>query len=287
MLSATGAFAHRPFHAGEQVVDAQARRVQVLEERRCERRVAAGAVRRHFARVRRIRDESLDRPAHRRQPPGRGGVARQSHRASQGCRQRIVAAGVQEHQIDPAAHSGHHVAQFHGAAPDIQLPLQPRIHRHQVVRAIHLQAVTRVEEQRHVRIPRPLLEHAHLVEQALAVEIGRRDDVEAEPAQHGGHVPGVRSPDWRAASCVRSPRCPPPARPAPLQPPRCRARSGLQRRQPALASLASGRNSSESPDPHPQYASCLVDAIAEPSEYDARQRLADFAPAGCGLSMAS
>ena len=71
---------------------------QALGQRGRERRVAALAVERDVARLRRVGDERADARLHLRQPLADGGRAR-AHGARQVARQRIVAAGIEEHDV--------------------------------------------------------------------------------------------------------------------------------------------------------------------------------------------
>ena len=133
---------------GEQILHAQPRGLKMLQKCFRVRRVLPQAVRRHVPRFRGIGDQHAAGTLHPRQAPARRRRPAQPQRARQLARQRVITAGVQDHQVGLAAHHLPHVGKLHGAAFQILLSLQFQIHRRQVVATVHLQAVAGVEEQR-------------------------------------------------------------------------------------------------------------------------------------------
>ena len=185
-------------HPPEQKADLQ-RLLQMRQQRRRVWAVPTPTVRRRRrTRRRRIRHQRLvaqqvfiqvpeAAPAHA--PAGQGPL----HRP----RQRIVPARVQDHQPQGCAQRRRqHVLQRHRLEAHVDVALETRVHRHQVVDAVHLDAVARVEHQRHVRPQAPARERPQGLVQLhpAGVELGRH--LEAEPTQRRRDV-------RRVVLCVR------------------------------------------------------------------------------------
>ena len=141
---------HLPPHPPEQRAQLQ-RLLQKRQQRRRVRAVPPPPVRRRRTRRRRIRHQRLRAQQVLVQLPEAAAAdaarrARHLHRA----RQRVVPARVEDHHPQRRTlHRRQHVVERHRLEAHVGVPLQPRVHRHQVVHPVHLQTVAGVEDQRH------------------------------------------------------------------------------------------------------------------------------------------
>ena len=110
--------------------------------------------------------------------------------------QRVVPAGVEDHepQRRPGGRSQHRV-EGHGLEPHVRVLLQPRVHRHQVVDSVHLDAVAGVEHRRHVGAGARPRKNAERLVHSGHVGVQHRGHFESETLQRladrVGVVPGI------------------------------------------------------------------------------------------------
>ena len=107
---------------------------------------------------------------------------------------RIVAAGIEEHQLDLGVAHGlveRQVDVDRRAELDVHLGFDVGVDRQQVVGAADRDAVAGVEEHGDVGALRALAEIEQLLGHLVAGEVGAFDDLEADIAQRGGHRLGV------------------------------------------------------------------------------------------------
>jgi hypothetical protein len=117
--------------------------------------VAVVAIQRDAARLGRKRNQRPDRRRHLRQTAG--------GRTHAVVPERIVAAGVEQHQVDPGAGFFHLVENAGGAdhlRKDIGFVLRMGIDRHQIIEAVRLHAMAGVIKQRDVGAGQFLAEFA-------------------------------------------------------------------------------------------------------------------------------
>ena len=171
---------------GQHLADLQARGVYVLQQGGRERAVRTLAVQRHVVRLGGIGDQGADAAADPRQPAADGGRAGRPHAARQVARQRIVAAGIQQHDVGArlALQLIEDGVQLDCLEIQVRLVLQLGIHRHQVVGAAHLQPVPGVEEQPDIRTAQGAGELPDQILGAVAVEVDALQHLEVEAAQH-------------------------------------------------------------------------------------------------------
>ena len=108
--------------------------------------------------------------------------------------ERIVAAGIEEHQLDLGVAHGlveRQVDIDRRPQLDVHLRLDVGIDRQQVVGTADRDAVAGVEEYGDVGALRPLAELEQLLRHRVAGEVGAFDDVEADIAQRRRHRLGV------------------------------------------------------------------------------------------------
>src|SRR6185312_1814496 len=108
--------------------------------------------------------------------------------------ERVVAAGVEEHQLDLGISHGLVERQVDidgGAELDVHFRLDVGIDRQQVVRAGDGDAVTGIEEHRDIGTLSALAEVEQLLGHLVAGEIGALDDLETDIAENASHGPGV------------------------------------------------------------------------------------------------
>ena len=188
-LLAVGRLQHLRPHPPEQQPDLE-RRLQVRQQRSRVRAVPAPAVRRRRSGRRRIRHQRLvpqqvlvqvpeAPPAHRarrRRPLHRPG-------------ERVVPARVQQHESQRRPRRRHQqVVQRHRLVAHIDVALEPRVHRHDVVHSVHLDAVAGVEHERDVRPRAPPRERPQRLRERHPIGVELCRHVEPEPLQRGGHV---------------------------------------------------------------------------------------------------
>ena len=109
-------------------------------------------------------------------------------------RERIVAAGVEEHQLDLGIAHGlfeREVDIDGGAQLDIHFGFEVGVDRQQIIGAVHRDAVAGIEEHRDVGAFRLLAEVEQLFRHLVAGEVGPFHDLEADIAQELGHRLGV------------------------------------------------------------------------------------------------
>ena len=116
-----------------------------------------------------------------------------AHGARQVLGQRIVPAGIEEHQVGlgAALHLLQHQIDRHGLEVEIALGVETGIDRGDVVLPRHLQAMAGIEEQRHVGAAQGLLERADGLLGGGPVEVASLDDLEAETSQRHRHAAGI------------------------------------------------------------------------------------------------
>lgn len=150
----------------------------------------------HVPRRRRVGDQGPRPGRHRRQATrAHVGPDRTPHRP----RERVVPARVEDHDARPRLrHRVQHVVQGYRLPPHRRRRRQARIDRHEVVGAVHLHAVPRVERQGEVGAGAHLLERRQRVLHRVLVGVAAEHHVEAEPGQgvphRGGVVDGVPKP---------------------------------------------------------------------------------------------
>jgi hypothetical protein len=108
--------------------------------------------------------------------------------------ERIVSAGIEEHQLDLGLVHGLLQRQVDidgGAELDVHLGFEVGIDRQQVVGAVDGDAVAGIEEHGDVGTLGLLAELEQLGCHRVAAEVGAFDDLEADIAQHPGHRLGV------------------------------------------------------------------------------------------------
>ncbi len=135
--------------APEHRADLEPGLLDLLEERGRERAVAADPVLRHVVDLRRIDDYHPLRPLHRREPPSNRHVAGgEGDRANEPLRQRIVAARVENHDLNAwrKLHRRLHIVEADHLVAKADLVLELRVDRHEVVPAPILHAVAGVVE---------------------------------------------------------------------------------------------------------------------------------------------
>ena len=127
--------------------------LQVRQQRRGVRAVPPLPVVRRRARRRRVRHQGLvPQQVFVQVPEAAVAHAPRPRRPPHRPRQRVVPARVQDHQAQTRPRRRRqHVVQRHRLEPHVGVPLQSRVHRKQVVDAVHLHPVARVEHQGHVR----------------------------------------------------------------------------------------------------------------------------------------
>ena len=109
-------------------------------------------------------------------------------------RERVVAAGIQEHQLDLGIAHGlfeREVDVDRGAELDVHLGFEVGVDGQQIVGAVHRDAVAGIEEQRDIGAFRLLAEVEQLFGHLVAGEVGALDHLEADIAEHPGHRLGV------------------------------------------------------------------------------------------------
>ena len=109
-------------------------------------------------------------------------------------RERIVAAGVEEHQLDLGIGHGLFEREIDvdgGAQLDVHFGFEVGIDRQQVVGAVNSDAVAGIEEHRDVGALGPLAEVEQLFRHLVAGEVSAFDDLETDIAQDLGHRLGV------------------------------------------------------------------------------------------------
>ena len=115
----------------------------------------------------------------------RAGRCRALHRT----RQRVVPARIQDHQPQRCARGRYQqVVDRDRLEAHVHVAFQARIHRDQVVDAVHLDAVARVEHQRHIRAGAPPRERAQRFGQLPPIGVELGGHLEPEPPQRGRHV---------------------------------------------------------------------------------------------------
>ena len=190
-LHAIGVLHHRRAHPAHHLLHVQPGRADIVQDGAGEGAVAATPVAGGIARLGRVRDQRIGRrgadlrqPLCHRQRPGR------PRPPGQVGGQRVVAAGIQEHQGNPR-----HVAQQLEQLRHVQrLPLhgavigQGDIHRQQVVAAIHLHAMPGVEHHGHVGAFQRAAEIPHSALHAGEVGVVGVHHGEASGRQRAGHV---------------------------------------------------------------------------------------------------
>jgi len=110
------------------------------------------------------------------------------------CRERVVTAGVEEHQLDLGVAHGlleRDVDIDGGAELDVHFGFEIGIDRQQIVGAVDRDAVAGIEEQRDIGAFRLLAEFEQLFRHPVAAEVGAFHHLEADIAQHPGYRPGV------------------------------------------------------------------------------------------------
>ncbi len=195
---------------GHRLLDLDAGGRDVGDQRAGERAVGALlAVERGLARAGRERDQRAFAGFHF----GKAGSDR--HAAGRRVRldlggERIVAAGVEEHQLDLGVAHGlveRQVDVDGGAKLDVHFRFDVGIDRQQIVGAADGDAVTGIEEHGDIGALRLLAEVEQLFRHLVAGEVGAFDHLEADIAQHARHRLGVDRRVRQAArrSCRR--RC--------------------------------------------------------------------------------
>jgi hypothetical protein len=115
--------------------------------------------------------------------------------AAGGAGERVVAAGVEHHDVEPVAGRRHLVDHFgggHRGAPELVAAADLRADRHDVVLAVHLHAVAGIEEQADPALGlERLAERARRLAHGALVGIGAQDHLEAGRAQRRRHVARV------------------------------------------------------------------------------------------------
>ncbi len=170
----------------EQRPDLDAGLSHLLDEGCCERTVAALAVGRDRAGLRRVGDHGARGLLDPGQTSGDRHGARGIGLRQQLIRERIVAAGI-EHQDAHAAGAlqiGEDIVDPRHLRPDIGAASQPGVHRHEIVGALKLKAVTAIEEQRSVSACGRVGKASERIIHAALVEIDPLDHFEAGALQH-------------------------------------------------------------------------------------------------------
>ena len=151
--------------------------------------VAVGAVLRDVAGLRRKGNQRALRRLHLREPAG--------GRAQAASAERIVAAGVEDDEIELGAgalHLAQHQIGVEHLEVDVGLLGRIGVDRHEIIRAAHLHAVAGIVEQPDIGALQLRAESLHGAVEAGLVEIELRaaaDQREAERAQRVGHQLGV------------------------------------------------------------------------------------------------
>ena len=179
-------------HPTEQQPDLE-RRLQVRQQRRRIGAVPAPTVRRRRSGCRRIRHQRLVPQQFLVElPEAASAHAPARHRPLHRPRQRIVPAGIENHQPQRRSYRRRHqVLQRRRLVAHVDVALQARVDWHDVVHAVHLQAVSRVEDQRHVRPRAAPRERAQRLVQFRQPGVEGRRHLEAETAERrrdGGRV---------------------------------------------------------------------------------------------------
>ncbi len=193
-LAAVGRRVDVAAYPPEHGADLEPRLLDLLEERRGKRTVAPGPVTRHVVGLGRIDDDHPLRLFRRRIALNfRHVTGRDADRTNKLLRQRIVAARVENHDLDAAGklHGRLDIVETHEFVAKADLVLQFRVHRHHVILALELHAVASVVEKQGVgsfAVPREL--RHHLIHLAL-VDIDFQRHVEPDRLQRLGDVRGV------------------------------------------------------------------------------------------------
>ena len=108
-------------------------------------------------------------------------------------RQRIVAAGIQEHEIGRCfrLHQPHDGVEFDRLRGEQEFAFEPGVRGHQIILLVHLQAMARKEEQADIRAIERAREIFDRTGEALLIQIETQLDLEAHFFQRFGEVAGV------------------------------------------------------------------------------------------------
>ena len=108
--------------------------------------------------------------------------------------ERIVAAGIEEHQLDLGVAHGlveREIDVDGGAELDVHFRFDVGIDRQQIVGAVHRDAVSGIEEYRDIGALRLLAEFEQPLGHLVAGQVGALDDFEADIAKHARHRLGI------------------------------------------------------------------------------------------------
>ncbi len=193
-LPLVGLFVDLGAHLGHRLLDLDTGRGDVGHQRAGERAVGAFlAVQRGLSGTRREGDQGAFTRFHF----GKAGLHR--YAAGGGVRldlggERIVAAGIEEHQLDLGVAHGlveREVDVDRGTELDVHFGFDVGIDRQQIVSAVDGDAVAGIEKYRDVGALRLLAEFEQPLGHAVAGEVGAFDHLEADVAKHGRHRLGV------------------------------------------------------------------------------------------------
>ena len=192
-LTLAGLFVDLRTHLGHRLLDFDAGLRDVADQCAGERRVLpVGAVECGLARAGRERDQRAFAGLHL----GKAGADRDTarRRGFDPGGERIVAAGIEEHQLHLGIAHGlveREVDIDGGAELDVHLRLDVGVDRQEIVGAADGDAVTGIEEHGDVGALSALAKVEQLLGHLVAGQVGAFDDVEADIAEHGGHRLGV------------------------------------------------------------------------------------------------
>jgi hypothetical protein len=189
LLLAFGRFLDLQPDVVEEAEDVQSRLVDRIDQRERERAILAGTVAGHRARLRRVGNQRAFRRLHLR---------KSAAGASQpGALERIVAAGVEDQDVELRAAAAH-LAQHQFRADHLEIEILPTgrvgIDRHQEIGAVHLQSVPGIIEQRDIRVRDGTAELGDRMVEADLVQVEQgiaADHGEPGRLQAAGHQPGV------------------------------------------------------------------------------------------------
>jgi hypothetical protein len=189
LLRVAGRLHHRKADLVEGLEDIESRFADGLRQGLGIGAVAAEAIERNVSGLRRVGNQRAFRRPHLGEPALSG--------AQPAPAERIVAAGIEEYHVEFGAgtlHGGKNQGRVHHLEQHVGFAGRIGVHRHQVIGAVHLDAVTGVIEQRDVGSHQLIAEFLQDAVEGGLVEIDLcavADQREAEAAQRFRHQLGV------------------------------------------------------------------------------------------------
>ncbi|MCY1517586.1 hypothetical protein D9M68_522720 [compost metagenome] len=191
-LLAAGCRKNVAAHLDQLAGDVASRLAEMLEQRRCKGRVSPAAVERDIAGLGGKGDQRADAGADLGKSAadrGRSGA----HGAGEIDRERIVATGIKQHDIDPGAALHRRQDQVHRHRLEIEIDMggELGVDRGKIIFAVHLKTMAGIVEKRQIGAIQTVDEIAQYAPHAREVEIHTGHHLEAEPFELGRHVGSV------------------------------------------------------------------------------------------------